>query len=366
MRLVPPYIESLEPYKPGKPISELQRELGIKDVTKLASNENPLGPSPLATEEIARHLHTLHLYPNGGLDLREVLAGMFDLKVGNVIVGSGSEGIMSNIIRTFLCDDDEVLTSEGTFVGFYVLARSRGVTMVTVPLKDYHFDLHGIAKAINERTKIIYLANPNNPTGTIFTKAEFDLFMKSVPPHVLIILDEAYFEYAKDNPKYPDSMHYRSDNVITLRTFSKVYGLAGIRIGYGFAHDALISNLLKVKLPFEPSTLAQAAGVAALRDVSFLHRSLEVNAQGIEFLIPALTELGLTVVATSANFVLIPLSSEQEVDDMYNGLLQLGIIIRPLKAFGLPHCIRITIGTRHENERLLNALKQVYVPSTMS
>lgn len=366
MRLVPPYIESLEPYKPGKPISELQRELGLKDVMKLASNENPLGPSPLAAEEIARHVHSLHLYPNGGLDLREVLAGMFELKVSNVIVGSGSEGIMSNIIRTFLCDEDEVLTSEGTFVGFYVLARSRGVTMVTVPLKDYHFDLGAIAAAINERTKIIYLANPNNPTGTIFTKTEFDQFMKSVPPHVLIILDEAYFEYAKDNPKYPDSMHYRYDNVITLRTFSKIYGLAGIRIGYGFAHDALISNLLKVKLPFEPSTLAQAAGIAALRDASFLHRSLEVNAKGISFLVPALAELGFTVVPTSANFLLLPLGSEQEVEEMYNSLLQLGIIIRPLKAFGLPHCVRITIGTREENERLLGALKHIAIPSTLS
>jgi histidinol-phosphate aminotransferase len=366
MRLVPTYIEALEPYKPGKPISELQRELGIKDVTKLASNENPLGPSPFATEEITRHLHALHLYPNGGLDLREVLAKMYNLSVRNVIVGSGSEGIMSNIIRTFLCDEDEVLTSEGTFVGFYVLARSRGVTMVTVPLKDYHFDLPGIARAINEQTKIIYLANPNNPTGTIFTKTEFDLFMKSVPSHVLIILDEAYFEYAKDNPQYPDSMHYRYDNVITLRTFSKIYGLAGIRIGYGFAHDTLISNLLKVKLPFEPGTLAAAAGIAALRDVSFLHRSLETNAQGREFLIPALTELGFNVVPTSANFVLLPLNNEQEVEDIYNGLLRLGVIIRPLKPFGLPHCLRITIGTRLENQRLIEALKQVYVPSTTS
>jgi histidinol-phosphate aminotransferase len=220
MPLVPPYIETLEPYKAGKPISELQRELGITNIIKLASNENPLGSSPLAIEAMKKHFTALNLYPNGGLDLREVLAQRFNLKVGNVIAGSGSEGIMSNIIRAFLCDDDEVLTSEGTFVGLYVLARSRGVKLVLVPQDHYHFDLGAIAAAINRHTKIIYLANPNNPTGTTFTKSQFDAFMKNVPDHVLIILDEAYFEYAQSNPDYPDSMKYRFDNVITLRTFS--------------------------------------------------------------------------------------------------------------------------------------------------
>ena len=364
MQLVPPYIESLEPYVPGKSIAELQRETGISQVTKLASNENPLGPSPLAAEVISKYIHSLHLYPNGGLELREVLADKYDVKTANVIAGSGSEGIISNIIRTFLCDDDEVLTSEGTFVGFYVLARSRGVRMVTVPMNNYHFDLQAIAAAISDHTKIIYLANPNNPTGTIFTKVEFDQFMNAVPEHVLIILDEAYFEYAKDNPRYPDAMHYRYDNVITLRTFSKVYGLAGARIGYGFAHDRLIANLLKVKLPFEPGTLAQAAGIAALSDTAFLHRSLELNAEGIRFLGPALEECGFHVVPTEANFLMLPLSSEDEVNNLYGDLLQSGIIVRPLRAFGLPHCIRITIGTRDQNERLISAMKHLCVHST--
>ncbi len=359
MRLVPPYIETLEPYKPGKPIGELQRELGIERVVKLASNENPLGPSPLAIAGLQRNVADLHLYPNGGLDLREVLAEKYRLKVGNVIAGSGSEGIMSNIIRAFLCDDDEVLTSEGTFVGFYVLARSRGVKMVTVPLKDYRFDLAAIARRINDHTKIIYLANPNNPTGTIFTRGEFDAFYRSVPERVLIILDEAYFEYAQGNPEYPDSMHYRYDNVITLRTFSKAYGLAGIRIGYGFAHDALIANLLKVKLPFEPSTPAQSAGIAALGDETFLRRTLEVNREGKRWLVPALKELGLTVIPTDANFVCVPLESESTVNDIYAGLLRQGVIIRPLRAFGLPHCVRITIGTGEHNTTLVNALQRI-------
>jgi histidinol-phosphate aminotransferase len=359
LRLVPPYIETLEPYKPGKPVGELQRELGITQVVKLASNENSLGPSPLAVAELQHHFNELHLYPNGGLDLREVLADRFRLNVGNVIAGNGSEGIMSNIIRAFLCDDDEVLTSEGTFVGFYVLARSRGVKMITVPLKEYHFDLEGIADRITGHTKIIYLANPNNPTGTIFTRKEFDDFYTKVPERVLIILDEAYFEYAQANPEYPDSMHYRYDNVITLRTFSKAYGLAGIRIGYGFAHDVLISNLLKVKLPFEPSTLAQAAGIAALRDVVFLRQTIEANNAGKASLPPALRALGLTVVPTDANFVFVPFESETVVNDVYNGLLRLGVIIRPLKAFGLPQCVRITIGTAEQNTILLKSLQKV-------
>ena len=359
MRLVPPYIETLEAYRPGKPIAELQKELGLTRVIKLASNENPLGPSPAAAAEITRHLHELHLYPNGGLDLREVLARKFNLKLGNVIAGSGSEGIMSAIIRAFLCDDDEVLTSEGTFVGFYVLARSRGVRMVMVPLNNYRFDLRAIGAAINEHTKIIYLANPNNPTGTIFTRGEFDEFKATVPDHVLVILDEAYFEYAMENPLYPDSMHYRYDNVITLRTFSKIYGLAGIRIGYGFAHDMLISNLLKVKLPFEPNSLAQAAGIAALGDSEFLHRSLMVNAAGKRQLIPALQSLGLTVIPSDTNFVMVPLADESVALAVYEGLLHHGVIVRPLRAFGLPHCLRITVGTEEQIQVLIDALRQV-------
>ena len=359
LRLVPPYIESLEPYKPGKAIAEVQRELGISKVVKLASNENPLGPSPLAVEAIKLHDNELHLYPNGGLELREDLARRFHLKIGNVIAGSGSEGIMSNIIRAFLCDDDEVLTSDGTFVGFYVLARSRGVKMITVPLRDFRFDLPAIASRINEHTKIIYLANPNNPTGTIFTRKEFDEFYRKVPERVLIILDEAYFEYARGNPAYPDSMQYRYDNVITLRTFSKAYGLAGMRIGYGFAHDVLITNLLKVKLPFEPGTLAQIAGIAALADTEFLARTRETNESGKASLIPALRALGLTVVGTDANFVLLPFDTESTVNDVYNGLLHRGVIVRPLRAFGLPNCIRVTIGDAGQNAFLLEAMQKV-------
>ena len=359
MPLVPHYIESLRPYTPGKSIAEIRRESGVEKVVKLNSNENPLGPSPLALKALERQVADLHRYPNGGLDLRAVLAQKFNVKIDNVVAGSGSEGIMSNIIRTFLCDDDEVLTTEAAFIGFQVLARSRGVAYRTVPYKKWRYDLASLADQINESTKIVYLANPNNPTGTIFTRTEFEEFYKRVPERVLIILDEAYFEYARENPLYPDSMQYRYDNVITLRTFSKIYGLAGVRIGYGFAHGELIKNLLKVKLPFEPSSLAQAAGIAALLDTEFMQRSLELNRKGREYLIKALRELELEVVPSEANFVMIVRDNEEEADSLVQDLMKLGVIIRPLKHFGLANCVRISIGTAEENELLVASLRKI-------
>lgn len=359
MALVPPYIASLRPYEAGRSIEEVQREYGLTKVHKLASNENPLGSSPLAIKSMLRCVDRLNLYPNGGLDLRRVLADEFELKVECVIAGSGSEGIMSNIIRAFLNDEDEVLTTEGAFIGFQVLAKSRGVKYRTVPYRDWRYDLKALASAINENTKIIYLANPNNPTGTIFSKSEFDEFYRHVPERVLIILDEAYFEYAKDNPRYPDSMYYRYDNVITLRTFSKVYGLAGIRIGYGFAHEELIGNLLKVKLPFEPSALAQAAGIGALADKEFLHRSLELNARGIKVLSESLRELGYKVVPSEANFVMLEMPSAEQASQFTQELLMQGIIVRPLASFGLPRCVRISTGSDEDHQRCLEAIEKI-------
>jgi histidinol-phosphate aminotransferase len=229
----------------------------------------------------------------------------------------------------------------------------------TRPYKDWRYDLPALAAAITGKTKIIYLANPNNPTGTIFTRHEFDEFHRHVPERVLIILDEAYFEYAQHNPRYPNSMHYRYDNVITLRTFSKVYGLAGARIGFGFAHEELIANLLKVKLPFEPSALAQAAGIGALADKEFIYRSLEENARGMRLFTEAFAEMGLTVVPSEANFLMLVFSDGASVARINEDLLRLGVIVRPLKSFGLPQCIRISTGTRQENERCVEAMRQV-------
>jgi len=359
MPLVPPNIQTLVPYQPGRSADEIRREFGVSRVVKLASNENPLGPSPRAIERLTAVLDDVHYYPDGGLRLRSDLAQRFRARVGNVVVGSGSEAIMSNIIRTFLCDDEEVLTAHGTFIGFYVLARSRGVKLVTVPLRDFHFDLEAIAARITAKTKIIYLANPNNPTGTIFTRDEFERFADRVPPSTLVILDEAYFEYACDNPDYPDSMLYRMDNVITLRTFSKAYGLAGVRIGYGMAHEALCDNVRKVKLMFEPSVLAEAAGLGALEDHEFLARTLDMNRRGKVQLFNAFSELGLKVIPTEANFYLLVFGSEAEALQLYTDLLRRGVIVRPLGAFGLPECLRITIGTEDQNRILIGALKEV-------
>ncbi len=362
MPLVPDYIARLRPYQPGRSADDVARKYNLKRVIKLASNENPLGPSPLAVEAVRECAARLNIYPDSE-SLRYVLAREYDVKVENVIAGSGSEAIISNIIRTFLCDDDEVLTTEAAFGGFQVLARSRGVRYRTVAYHHWHYDLPALAQAITDRTKIIYLANPNNPTGTFFSRQEFDAFYKHVPERVLIILDEAYFEYARYNPRYPDSMNYRYDNVITLRSFSKVYGLAGARIGYGFAHEELIANLLKVKLPFEPGTPAQAAGMAALMDRVFLHRSLESNARAMTSLVRILNHAGVEFVPSQANFVMTVWPSEELAAAVVEHLLTQGIIVRPLAAWGLPRCVRISVGTEEEVAALEPAFAALHATS---
>lgn len=359
-QLVPPHIEKLEPYKAGRSIAEIQRLYGISEVYKLASNENPLGVSPRALAAMLEAVSGVNRYGDPlSLALREKLAVRFNLKVDNVIVGAGSEGIMSNIIRAFVSDSDELLTSEGTFIGFKVLAQSKGAPFIQVPMqKGYRFDLDAIASAVTENTKVIYLCNPNNPTGTIFTREEFDRFIQRIPERVIIILDEAYFEYASSDPLYPDSMSYRYDNVITLRTFSKGYGLAGLRVGYGFAHERFIANLLKVKLPFEPNSVAQAAALAALDDEDFLRRSLALNQEGYKFLSKAFSELGYAWIPSWANFIMLALQSEARVNDLTEFLLRNGVIVRPLKAFGLPHCLRVSIGLPKENERCVELMEK--------
>ncbi|MFC2131416.1 histidinol-phosphate transaminase [Bacteroidota bacterium] len=351
MALVPKHIQELQPYDPGRPIEDVMQEFGLKRVIKLASNENPLGVSPQAIQAMLGSIHQIHRYPDVACKiLRSKLSEIHNLKVENIITGHGSEAIMSVIVRTFLHDDDEVLTSEGTFVGFYVIVKARGVKMITIPLKEYRFDLEAIANAITPKTKIIYLVNPNNPTGNIFTKAEFEKFIKKVPEDILVILDEAYHEFVMDHPDYPDSLDYRIDNVITLRTFSKAYGLAGIRLGYGFAHPELIKNLYKVRLPFEPGVPSQMAGVAALTDHQFLDYYLELNTKGKFFLYKVYDELGLNYIKSDANFIMSVFDSGETVHKICNRMLEKGVIIRGLKAFGLPHCIRVTIGLQEENE----------------
>ena len=360
MPLVPSYIEKLENYVPGKPIEEVQRELGLKDIDKLASNENPIGPSPKALVEIEKSLKKLHRYPDAsGYNLRNKLAKAFNIKMENVILGAGSEGIMSTIIRTFLMGNDELISANNSFIGFRVLANASGKKVHWVPMKNYRYDLKSMVNELNNQTKIIYIANPDNPMGTYITKEEFDAFYSDIPERVLIILDEAYFEYAQSKEDYPDSMNYRYDNVITLRTFSKAYGLAGLRIGYGFAHDRLINNLMKVKEPFEPSLIAMVAGIAAMDDKDFLHKTLMLNRVGYDFLESNLSKLNITTILSVTNFITTVWESQKKANYITGALLQKGIIVRNLSPFGLPNYIRISIGTEEQNNRLISELESI-------
>lgn len=359
-RLVPPHVESLKPYQPGRPPEQLKKELGIERFVNMASNENPLGPPPSALAAIQENLLDINRYPDlCGTKLREALAERYATKVDNIALGSGSESTMANIIRAFLHDDDEVLTSQGTFIGLYVLVKAQGIKLNTVPLKNYHFDLDAIADAVTDKTKIIYLCNPNNPTGTIFTRSEFENFIRKVPDHVLVILDEAYYEFAAHNPEYPDSMRYRLDNVLTLRTFAKAYGMAGVRLGYGLGHEYLIDYVNRIKLPFEPNILAQAAGLAALHDDEYLERTLLNNEEGMAYLTSEFDKMGLQRTPSHANFIMIEMGAQEKVAHIHEGLLRHGIAIRPLTAFGLPTCWRVSIGLPEENEMLVKALKNI-------
>jgi len=348
---IPEYIKNLKPYVPGRPIEEIQKQYKLKTIHKIASNENPHGPSPKAVEAMMKFTSNLNRYPDiGAIDLRDKLSKKFNVKIENIAVGNGSEGIMANILRSFLSNGDEMISSKATFIGFQVLAKGRANKYIEVPMleNEYKFDLNSIVKYINEKTKIIYLCNPNNPTGTIFTKKEFEEFIANVPKHVLIIMDEAYFEYAENNPEYPDSMKYKFDNVITLRTFSKIYGIAGARIGYGFGNEELIETIMKVKLPFEPGNLAQAGAIGALDDEEFINKSKKANKNGYEFFIKELEKISsiksFKIIPSSANFIMLDLGTHERVNHINESLLKEGVIIRPLIAFGLPHCIRITMG----------------------
>lgn len=360
MPLVPSYIRNLAKYKPGKPIEEVYRELGLHNVVKLASNENSLGPPPRALAAMKQAMKHCHRYPDAvGFVLRSALAEKFGVKPDNVVLGAGAEGIMSTILRTFLLADDEIISAAHSFIGFRVLANATGRKIHWVPMKNHKYDLTAMAEKINDYTKIVYIANPDNPMGTYITRSEFDAFYAHVPERVLIILDEAYFEFAQILEDYPDSMTYRYDNVITLRTFSKAYGLAGLRIGYGFAHDKLITNLMKVKVPFEPSYLSQVAGYAALEDTAYIEETLEVNRFGKDFFYKEFDEMNIKFVPSAANFISTCWNSAKKATTITDHLLREGIIVRHLAAFGWLDCIRISIGLKEENERCITALKKI-------
>ena len=357
MRLVPKAIRDLKPYQPGKPNITFKGAGG--DIIKLASNENPWGPSPKAAAAVRDCVDNLHRYPDMlSTELRTRLAELHNMKLANVVAGSGSEGIMATIMRTFLCDEDEILSAENTFIGFHVLARGSGNRTELIPRRpDYRYDMEAMGNAVSEYTKIIYIANPDNPTGTIITRTEFDAFMKKVPERCLVIYDEAYYEFAAGDERFPDSLTYRYDNVITLRTFSKAYGLAGVRIGYGFAHEELIENLLKVKLTFEPSLPAQVAALAALEDQEFLQKTLRATEAGRAVIEAGLAAAGLEVLESRANFVTAKTEGAEQCLAICDGLAEKNIYVRGLVSFGFPELLRVTVGTERENQLFLEALQ---------
>lgn len=358
--LVPEYVRNLQVYQSGKPIEELTRERGLTRISKLASNENPLGPSPFAIQKMTNALWEVHRYPDmNAYAVKSALAKLYKLKKENIILGNGSEGIMSYIARAFVQPGHEILTSENTFIGFYIIARSVGANLKTVPLNNYRFDVEALAKNITEKTKVIYICNPNNPTGTYITKSEFDYLMSHVPEHVLVILDEAYFEFAREVEDYPDSMDYRYDNVITLRTFSKAYGLSGIRIGYGFGHEDLIGNLHKVKMPFEPGTIAQMGALGAIYDKPHLRRSVLNNKRHYTELFDFLTKHEFNPIPSVANFIAFKTGSEEASRYLFDKLLDHGVIIRQLKANEMPDFVRVSLGTKREMKHFFSAMEDV-------
>ncbi len=357
-KLIPDYLEKLQVYQAGKPIHEVAREKGLTHISKLASNENPLGPSPFAIREMTNALWDVHRYPDmHATDLKTALADLYKVKKENIILGNGSEGIMGYIARAFIQPGEEVLTAEKTFIGFHILATAAGAKVVTVPrTPDMRYDVKELAKAVNENTKVLYIANPDNPTGTYITEHEFDYLMQFVPKHTIVILDEAYFEFAQSTWDYPDSMKYRYDNVITLRTFSKAYGLGGVRVGYGFANEEFIAALHKVKLPFEPSLIAQKGAVGALKDYPHLERTIRNNTKRYYETLKFLDQRNFRPIRSITNFISFRTGSVEASDYLFNELLNRGVIIRPLKANQLPDWVRVSVGLKEEMKHFFEAM----------
>ena len=359
---VPENIQSLVPYPPGKPIEELERELGLSGSIKLASNESPIGPSKKAIEAIKGVLSGLNRYPDGsGYYLKRALAGrMGGLLPEQVILGNGSNEIIELLIRTFVGGGEEVLTGDPSFAVYPIITQASGGKWVGVPLKDFTLDLDAMAKAVTEKTRLVIIANPNNPTGTAVGEKALRAFIESVPDDVIVAIDEAYIEYVKMSG-FPMSLEYVREGrpVVVMRTFSKIFGLAGLRIGYGVAHAELIDYMDRVRQPFNVSTVAQSAALAALDDTEHLAKARRVNDEGLKYLTGAIDAMGLTQLPTEANFFVIKVGDGKGV---YEALLKKGVIVRPMDAFGLGEYIRVNVGITEENQRFITALGEVLSP----
>jgi histidinol-phosphate aminotransferase len=363
--LIPPHIRSMTGYIAGKPIKQAQRESGV-DMIKLASNENPLGPSPLAVEAIRAASLEVNLYPdNEASELRVELAARHELDPQQIFLADGSLGLLDILARTLLGPGLNCVTSERSFISYPIVTRAAGAELITTPMRHDTYDLDAISTAINDKTRVVILANPNNPTGTMFDAGATENFLARVPDHVLVVLDEAYYDFAtyfaaRRGITYTRSMDYvrgARKNVLVLRTFSKAHGLAGIRLGYGCGHPELFKYFARVRNAFSVSVIAEAAGLAALRDEAHIRKTLENNAAGIAWLMPHFAELGLRALPTSANFIYFEV--DEDANSFAKRVQSEGVIVRSLVPWGIPNGIRVTVGTPEQNERFVTALRKV-------
>jgi histidinol-phosphate aminotransferase len=357
--LATPGVQTLKPYLTGKPIEELERELGIRNIVKLASNENPLGPGKLALHAARQALEQLHRYPDGaGFHLKAALSEKFNLRPEQITLGNGSNDLLELIGRAFLNRGDEVIFSQHAFAVYMLVTLGCSAKPVEVPAQLFGHDLAAMADAITERTRVIFIANPNNPTGTWFHKHALDAFLARVPEHVLVVLDEAYVEYVEEDG-YPNGFDYlgRYSNLIVTRTFSKMYGLAGLRVGYAVANPQITNVLNRVRQPFNVNAPALAAAQAALNDVNYIEDSKSENTAGLVQITEGLTKLNLHAIPSVANF--IAFDCGRPAQPIYEALLHEGVIVRPIGGYGMPNHLRVSIGLGEENERFLQAMQKV-------
>jgi histidinol-phosphate aminotransferase len=359
----PDYILKLKPYKPGKPLEELEREYGISDSIKLASNENPLGPPELAVKAMEKALKDSHRYPDGGgFSLTRKIAELHTVKPENIVLGNGSDDIIGLLTRAYLAPFDEAVMPLPSFLMYEIMVNSTGAVSVFVPLADgsrsFAIDLDAMIGKITDKTRVVFLTNPNNPTGTVIKKKEFETFLEKVPENVITVIDEAYIEFASD-PECMSGRDYLEGTkpVVVLRTFSKAYGLAGLRIGYGIMPSDIAMALQKVRMPFNVNSIAQAGALAALSDGDYLERSLDVIKNGLEYLYGELDGMGMTYYKTQSNFFLIDV--KRPADEVFEKLLREGVIVRSMTSYGYPQFIRLTVGLASENVRFIKALKKV-------
>ncbi|MGI8908783.1 MAG: histidinol-phosphate transaminase [Candidatus Sumerlaeaceae bacterium] len=359
-------LESLQPYPPGKPVEEVQREYGLTDVVKLASNENPYGPSPMALEAIAREAPELHLYPESGCHyLRQKLAQRLNVAPETLLFGNGSDEVVAMLAMAYLEPGANIVCSDLAFIRYEMGATSMGAATKHVGMKDWRHDVDALADAVDANTRFVFLANPDNPVGSAVTAAEVNRLLSRVPANVMVALDEAYYEYASGWSEYPKSVSLLQEhpNLIILRTFSKAYGLAGLRIGYAIAHPDVWDAVDRIRPPFNANRMAQAAANAALDDTAHLRRTVEGNAEGREYLYAKLDAMGVEYVPSHANFVLMDL--KRPAAPVYENLLRRGVIVRPMGMYRLPNHLRVSVGLPRENEIFIEALGAVMEPGVV-